>query len=40
MQYLGYSYTKNFFIAYLKFKFNWCSAFLFAKPITLIMRIS
>ena len=23
--YMGYAYTKNLFIAYLKFKFNWAS---------------
>lgn len=30
--FMGYTDTKTLFIAYLKFTFNWCPIFLFAKP--------
>ena len=42
MQHLGHTYTKNFFIIYLKFKFNWASYILSGKPTssTIKLRIS
>ena len=32
MQYLGHSYTRNVFVVYLKFKFNWVFCILSCNP--------
>ena len=32
MQYLGHTYIKLLFVAYLKFKFNWASCILSGNP--------
>lgn len=35
-QCMGYTYTTNIFIVYLKFKFNWASCILSDNPVSML----